>query len=128
MRGLADPKIEFMQDHLAIGLDRQTGILTMSGSFVVPYSTIQAASVETPSVPALTENWLTGLYFPQRVAKGRFHGWHGKRSFLWLEGHHTRALVLALVGHPQYDAVAIASPEADAWLARLEHARKEARG
>lgn len=124
MRALADPHIEFTQDHILVSLDRWTKLATVSGSFVVPYSTIRDASVIQPRIPGVTEQWLHGLHVPGVVAKGRFLGWKGERRFLWIERNTTRALVLHLIGHPNYDEVVLGSSDADAWLKRLEAARK----
>lgn len=124
MHALKDPHVEFTQDHILVSLDRWTKLATISGSFAVPYSTVRDASVAQPRIPGVTDQWLHGLHVPGVVAKGRFLGWKGERRFLWIERNTTRALVLKLVGHPSYDEVVLGSQEADAWLKRLEAARK----
>lgn len=118
------PRVEFTQDHILVELDRITKLITVAGTFTIPYSTIQQSEVGEPRIPGITEQWLHGMHMPGVVAKGRFLGWRGERRFLWIERTSTRALKLKLVGHPQYDEVVLSSPEADAWLARLEAARK----
>lgn len=124
MRALADPQIEFTQDHVRVGLDRWTKLVTVSGSFTIPYSTVRDARIEAPRIPGLTEQWLHGVHVPGVVAKGRFLGWKGERRFLWIDRTTTRALVLTLTGHPNYDEVVLGSQDADAMLKRLEAARK----
>lgn len=121
---LADPQIEFTQDHILVTLDRWTKLATLSGSFAIPYSTVRDARVETPQIPGITEQWFHGLHVPAVVAKGRFLGWKGERRFLWIERTTTRALVLKLSAHPDYDEVVLGSQDADAMLKRLEAARK----
>lgn len=124
MRGLTDPQIEFTADHILVTLDRWTKMATLSGSFTIPYSTIRDARVEAPKIPGVTEQWFHGLHIPGVIAKGRFLGWKGERRFLWVERHTTRALVLKLMAHPNYDEVVLGGPDADAMLKRLEAARK----
>lgn len=122
--GLSDPQIEFTQDHILVSLDRWTKMATLSGSFTIPYSTIRDARVEAPKIPGVTEQWFHGLHIPGVVAKGRFLGWKGERRFLWVERNTTRALVMKLIAHPNYDEVVLGGPDADAMLKRLEAARK----
>lgn len=122
--GLTDPRVEFTQDHILVTLDRWTKMATLSGSFTIPYSTIRDARVEAPKIPGVTEQWLHGPHIPGVVAKGRFLGWKGERKFLWVERNTTRALVLKLTAHPNYDEVVLGGPDADAMLKRLEAARK----
>lgn len=124
MRALADPHIEFTQDHILVTLDRWTKLATLSGSFTIPYSTIRDASVAPPRIPGITEQWLHGMHVPSVVAKGRFLGWKGERRFLWIDRTTTRALTLKLMGHPNYDLVVLGSADADAMLKRLEASRK----
>lgn len=124
MRTIPEPRVEFTQDHILVELDRMTKLVTVAGTFTVPYSTIQQAEVGEPKIPGIMDQWLHGLHMPGVVAKGRFLGWRGERRFLWIERNSTRALKLRLVGHPQYDEIVLSSAEADAWLARLEAARK----
>lgn len=124
MRGLADPSIEFTEDHILVTLDRWTKLATLSGSFTIPYSTIRDATVEVPKIPGVTEQWFHGLHVPGVIAKGRFLGWKGERRFLWADRTTTRALRLKLTAHPNYDEVVLGSAEADAWLKRLDVARK----
>lgn len=124
MRGLTEPHVEFTQDHILVSLDRLTKLATVSGSFTIPYSTIRDARIEAPRIPGLTEQWLHGLHIPGVVAKGRFLGWKGERRFFWVDRAMTRALVLKLTAHPNYDEVVLGSQDADAMLKRLEAARK----
>lgn len=124
MRALVDPRIEFTQDHILVSLDRWTKLATVSGSFTIPYSTVRDARVEAPRIPGLAEQWLHGVHLPGVVAKGRFLGWKGERRFLWIDRAMTRALVLTLTGHPNYDEVVLGGADADAMLKRLEVARK----
>lgn len=121
---MREPTVEFTQDHILVTLDRTTKLVTLAGSFTIPYSTIQQWSVGAPRIPGISDQWLHGLHMPGVVAKGRFLGWRGERRFLWLDRTTTRALVLHLVGHPQYDDVVLGSEHANAWAARLETARK----
>lgn len=121
---MREPSIQFTQDHIRVEMDRWTKLATVAGSFTIPYSTVQQASVEAPRIPGIADTWLHGLHLPGVVAKGRFLGWNGERRFLWIERASTRALTLKLVGHPQYDEVVLASADADAWLSRLEMIRK----
>lgn len=104
-------RVKAYQDHLSVRVDALGTLLGLAASFTVPYSTIRDMRATMPEVPGLIENWLTGFHIPHVVARGRFHSWDGKRSFLWLDVKSRAVLVLELQDHPDYDRVILDVPD-----------------
>lgn len=107
------PRVELQKDHLVVRLEGLAAVSSLRRTVLVPYSTIENAEVGEPRWPRAREQarWL-GTLVPGRLAQGSFVQRGGQRRFVDLERDASQALTIRLSGHPEYDEITLALPDA----------------
>ena len=116
-------RIDIREDHLLIELQGIDQVAGMRRTLLVPFSTIEGAASEAPAWPRLGSVRL-GTHLPGRIAVGAFRE-QGERRFFDIARGQTQALRLTLKGHPEFDAVEVATGESERVLAEVARHRPE---
>jgi hypothetical protein len=116
-------RVDVREDHLLIELQGIDQVAALRRTLVVPFSTIEGVACEAPEWPKLG-SVRVGTHVPGRIAAGAFRQ-DGGRQFIDIGRDTRQALRLTLRGHPEFDAVEIATDEPERIVGEVARHRPE---